>query len=193
MPLGIVSDKDFELEKNKLIPESSIQSNDNDNKNSIVDIIEPRASAGRGHNPNVPNTLRKVIGEESVINGKASALELSRQFGIGPASTTAYTRGSTSPSSYDRQPNLDHINSAKGRIAIKARKKLNLALNALSEDKLNESKAREISGVARDMSIIVKNMEPDLPKSEPNSGPTFVIYSPNSKSEDDYGVLKLKE
>lgn len=177
MPMGIVSDSDYESEKTKLIKPTVI----------IPEVLNKEKG------PNVPDSLRKIIGEESALNGRTSAVDLARQFGISPSSTSAYAHGSTSLATYDKQPNVAHVNGAKERIAIKARKKLNLALTHITDQKLSEAKVRDIAGIARDMSVIVKNMEPDIPQVEKNTGPTFVIYSPPVKSEDDYGIIKVKE
>src|SRR5215510_5460530 len=108
MPMGIVSDDDFDREINHLnrkpvvtpppvIPE-------------VVDMPRPGRSNG---DVNVPDSLRKIIGETSELEGRDAALELASKFGISPSSVSAYANGSTSTASMDKQPNLEHINSAK--------------------------------------------------------------------------------
>lgn len=184
MAMGIVSDDEFESEIENL----------NRNKNVDATIAElPHPGRQEGDN-NVPDSLRKIIGETSEIEGRQEAIELAKQFGISGSSVSAYANGSHSTSSYDRQPNLNHINRAKERIGLRARKTLMRALSSITPDKLAESDAKELAGVARDMSAIVKDMEPETLKNPENSNsPTFVIYSPQFKEEKHFEIINLRE
>src|SRR5665213_3048163 len=120
MPLGIISDSDFECELNDSLVKEN-QSNPIDGK--IIDLPTP----GRGEGSlEVPESLRKIIGETSQIDGRPQAIDLASRFGISPSSVSAYANGSTSTKSYD-SPNKDirdHINKAKERISKKARIRL---------------------------------------------------------------------
>jgi hypothetical protein len=182
MPMGIVSDSDFnkELEKNQT-PSTAV----------IKDI-----NKGRGNgNVEVPNALRKVIGETSEIDGRQAAIDLASSFGISPSSVSAYSNGATSTASYADQPNKSHLEEAKERISKKARNKLLLAMNHITKEKLVDAPARILAGIAKDMSAVVKNMEPDTPKStvENNNGPQFVIYAPQYRKEEHFEVVQAKE
>lgn len=188
MPLGIVSDKDFEREL--------ADSTDRGRIKADIPSIEPMKRPGRSiGDTNVPDSLRKIIGETSQIEGREAALNLAADFGISPSSVSAYSNGSTSTDSYDKQPNLNHINAAKERISRKARAKLFKSLNHLTDDKLASAKAVDIASVARAMSAIVKEMEPETPKNPDGDkqGPTFVFYSPQIKTEKHYDVINAKE
>jgi predicted transcriptional regulator len=189
MGMGIVSDSDFESEIGKLNP--SVSQNGNGKSIAIIKEIEK----GRGErNLEVPENLRKLIGEESVINGRQEALTLAGNFGISPSSVSAYANGSRSTASYENQPDLSHLNEAKLRVARKARSKLFLALNNLTKDKIETAKAKDIAGVAKDMSAIIKNMEPEIPKNNNgNGGPTFIFYSPQFRKEEVFDVINVKE
>ncbi len=181
MPMGIVSDKDFEKE----VKDSQV----------ITPQVLPMIKPGRNEGDNnVPDGLRKIIGETSEIEGRQEALSLARQFGISDSSVSAYSNGSTSTSSMDKQPNLNHINEAKARISKKAQVRLIRALNHITEDKLERADVGEIASVARAMSGIVKEMEPETPK-EDNSktGPTFIFYSPQVKTEQHYDIVNARE
>lgn len=183
MPMGIVSDSDFdkELKRNQTNLPSEV-------------TIKP-IDKGRGlGNVGVPESLRKVIGETSVTDGREEAVKLAESFGISPSSVSAYANGATSTSTYADQPNRTHIDQAKIRIASKARKKLMLAIGGITKEKLGEANARTLAGIAKDMSAVVKNMEPDTPKvPEGNSGPTFVIYAPQYRKEEHFEVVHAKE
>lgn len=195
MPMGIVSDSEFDCEKDKLSPSRE------ESKSTVPSITGPVISGQvvdvtRGRpvgSVEVPNTLRKVIGETAVSDGRDQAVELARQFGISPSSASAYGVGATSTSSYDETPNGSHIIKTKEKISKRARGRLMAALRHITDDKLDSSKARDLAGIAKDMSAVVKNMEPDGPKVPTSNGPTFVFYSPQFRKEDSYEVVNAKE
>ena len=183
--MGIVSDSEFNSELDKLTP------NNGDNK--IVGEIKD-IERGRGKdNLEVPQALRKIIGEESAINGRQNGLELANRFGISPSSVSAYNQGAHSTATYDNRPDIDNINGAKFRVAKRARNKLVLALNLLTREKIENAKARDISGVAKDMSAVIRNMEPETQRNPLGNGPTFIFYSPHFRSENNFDVIHLKE
>lgn len=189
MPMGIVSDKEFdlELERNKIREKSnSIPIN----KPEVIDI-----NKGRGNgNIQVPESLRKVIGETSITDGRREALQLGQSFGISASSVSAYANGSTSTASYDERPNVDVINQAKEKISKKARGKLFLALSKITSEKLDETKPRDLAGIAKDMSAIVKDMEPETKADKGNGGNVnFVFFAPQMRSEDSYEKIHVKE
>ncbi len=185
--MGLVKDEDFESaltnsKSKEVIPSEPITG-------EVIDY-----SKGRGHNPEVPNSLRQIIGETGAVDGRGEAVDLANRFGISPSSVSAYTNGSTSTASYDKKVNLPFINKAKERVSRRAIKKLNLALESMTEDKLFDTKARELAGIAKDMSAIVKNMEPEKEVVDPSkTGPTFVFYSPAFKQENTFEIVHAKE
>jgi hypothetical protein len=220
MSMGVVDDKEFEVEKEKLTPKTTSPSDINNGRvqdspesyGTPTDIsINPYGipSIEIGHtiikdmikgrglgNVEVPNGLRKLIGEESAINGRQSAIDLARSLDISPSSVSAYDNGATSTASYNQQPNLTHINNARSRVSTRARNKLMMALRHISEDKLENAKVGEISAVARNMASIVKDMEPESPNKDGKNTlnqPTFVFYSPQIKREDTFDIIKINE
>src|SRR5438552_6906768 len=144
--LGIVSDKDFELELNRSNKTSrvnsipSISSNTTcpegadenshlteDNEESLCGkIVEINKPGRRPGDNNVPDSLRKIIGSESIENGRKSSLDLASHFGISPQSASAYSHGSTSTTSYNKPSEglSNHIQSARERVIKKSRSKL---------------------------------------------------------------------
>lgn len=184
MPMGIVSDKDFEQELNR-----------NGNKKPTIEN-EPHPGRSKGDN-NVPEGLRKIIGEEANINGRQDALALARMFGVSDSSVSAYAKGATSTDSY-RKPNnkiADYIKNRKERITKKTLHKLTSALDSITEDKLQALGPRHAAAIARDMSAIVKNMEPE--KSSSVNGDQqnnqFIFYAPQFMKEQDFEVIEVKE
>jgi hypothetical protein len=189
MAMGIVSDNDFNSELSKV----------GVNQNKLVDptshdavIIDLERGRGIG-NLQVPEGLRKVIGDESITSGRASALDLANNFGISPSSVSAYNQGAHSTSSYSDRPDVSHITTAKLKIATKARNRLVLALNSLTQEKIEAAKVKDIAGVAKDMSAIIRNMEPEHPTNTNLNGPTFIFYSPQFRSEQSFEVIHVKE
>lgn len=187
MAMGIVSNNDFDSELDKL----------GSNKEPVkihVPVIVP--SVERGRSPGavaVPDGLRKIIGDESITNGRQSALSLAKDFGISESSVSAYAKGATSTATYNDRPNEDIIRSARERISKKARGRLLLALNTLTPEKIAFANAKDVSGIAKDMSVIVKNMDPPQQVGGGPNGPTFVIYSPQFKKEEHYQTVVVKE
>jgi transcriptional regulator with XRE-family HTH domain len=186
MPLGLISDDDFLLE----LENSSVFSNSNGK------VILP-TPLGRGEgNLQVPEGLRKIIGETSNIEGRSEALELASEFGISPSSVSAYANGATSTASYD-SPNeslQSYINNAKLKVSRRASAKLLKALTYITEDKLENAKVGELASVAKNLSGIVKDMEPDTPKFiQGGNGPTIVLYAPRPIAEGTLDIVRVNE
>lgn len=190
MPIGIVQDNEFELEIKRL--RDSIPSKES------VPLKESHSDHGR--NPgdvNVPDSLRQIIGEDAVINGRQSALGLAKQFGISPSSVSAYAKGATSTTTYDSptQSIISHINKSRRRAIKKAQVTLNGALNALTQEKLDYTDAKDLSSIAKDMTVIIKNLEPpvtEINQSGPQA-PQFVIYAPQFRDERSFEVINVNE
>lgn len=183
MAMGIVSDEEFERE----ISQRTIQ------KAEVIDIQKGR---GEG-NKEVPESLKKIIGETSELDGRKDALGFARMFGISDSSVSAYSNGATSTASYNN-PNKElkgHIDNAKERISGKARSRLFKALKHITEDKLKEANVKVVSGVARDMAAIVRDMEPESNGKNgiDKQAPTFVFYSPQFRDERSFDIIHVKE
>lgn len=194
--MGIVSDKDFNSELTK---SSSDKKSPSEIKAPTVSpVIEGQiVDVNRGRPVGaveVPNSLRKVIGEEAAINGRTSALELAQTFGLSPSSVSAYAHGATSTATYDETPNSPHINSAKDKISKRARSRLMSALKHLTPEKMEGAKAKDLAGIAKDMAAVVRTMEPEVKgPTNVNNGPTFVFYSPQQRKEEAFDVVYAKE
>jgi len=157
-------------------------------------IIDIKQSGRKNGDNNVPESLRKLIGAESIENGRGAGLGLANSFGISPSSVSAYSHGSTSDATYNQpNPSLhNHIQNTREKVTRKARNKLLLALNSLNSDNISQSKARDIASIAKDMSAVVKNME-EKTIGLNESGPKFIFYSPTFRSEQSFEVINVKE
>ena len=178
MPMGIVSNDEFETELQR-----------NGSKVITPEIVQDDKGRGKGNN-NVPESLRKIIGETSEIEGRQEALAIASMFDISPSSVSAYAKGATSTTTYNT-PNksiADYIRNRKDRISKKALRKLQSSLDSISSEALQKESPRNLAAIAKDMSAIVKNMEP-----EKDSGPTnqqnnqFIFYRPEISKLEDYG------
>jgi hypothetical protein len=69
-----------------------------------------------------------------------------------------------------------------------------LALHHITVDKLVDAKVRDLAGIARDMSAVIKSIEPEE-KANPlgSNGPTFIFYSPQFRKEEHFDVVQAKE
>ncbi|MEM3038639.1 MAG: hypothetical protein QXE45_04510 [Thermoplasmata archaeon] len=176
MPLGIVSDEEFEQEVTRHQP-------------SVA--IEKLHRGGRRKNDiEVPSSLRKIIADEKLEHGRASAVHLARELRISPQSVDAYGRGSTSLAfPKNSSPELvEHLNKVKNRIVKKSSSRLLSALNHITSEKLESAKVRDLASIAQAMSVIMKNMEPEQ-AAQTHVGPNFIFYVPRKKSEEEYESL----
>lgn len=191
MPIGLVSDDLFEKEiansnQSKVVPSAE------------KDVVVEKPTRGRslGDN-NVPDSLRALIGEESVINGRQSALALAEEFGISPSSVSAYAKGSTSTTSYNEpKPSIiQHINKSRQRAIKRASKTLNAALGSITQEKLDYAEVKDLAGIAKDMSVIIKNLEPQVVPSDDvqAKAPQFVIFAPTFRDERTFETINVPE
>lgn len=191
MAIGIVSDEDFnsEIERGEKSPPPELKP---------AQIIEvPRPGRKEGDN-NVPDSIRNVIAQESIENGRASALEFAKLVGVSDSSVSAYSNGATSTKTYHKANKelADKLAKSKLTISKRAARRLNLALNGITEDKINEAKLTEIALVAKAMSGIIKDMEP--PSENKNgdmnfNGPSIVMYNPGFAKEASFDTVELDE
>jgi hypothetical protein len=190
MPLGIVSEEEFNKEFELIINDELINNLKSVNNSSKVEVKEIPHGRGVG-NDNVPQSIRKLIGEESIMG--SSAQELSESFGVSKSSISAYKKSATSTSSY-RKPNqelLDHTNKVRDRITRKSRRLLLRAIDHITDDKLKDTKALELSSIAKNMGGIMKDMTPDINVNQVNN--SVLIYMPRVKEEDEFEVIDVRD
>jgi hypothetical protein len=218
MPMGIVSDADFQSELSRLtiksskplaegrvleddgnigeiiIPTAPVSPEFNENKTNqneeaeVIDILK-----GRGNTNEVPQILREIIAK-SAINNEGSGAEIARAFDVSESSVSAYKVGATSTASYN-EPDENLLSTVLGhrqKISKQARNKLLNALEHLTTDKLKGVKARDLSAIAKDMSAIITDMEPPIPTNVGNQqNIQFVFMAPRVQSEENYAVIDV--
>ncbi len=185
MPIGIVSQSEFEKELSN--------SDDFQIKKGI--IIETPKPGRKNGDFNVPPVLRKIIGETSIEEGNSGAKEIAREFGVSDSSISAYKNGAHSTASYHNpDPGLRQtIDDTKSKITTRAKSRLLRAIHHITDDKLKDAKVRDLAGIAKDLSTVVKSLEPSSPNTPLGNSPTFVFYTPPQKKEESYDVILLKE
>jgi hypothetical protein len=172
MPMGIVDDAEFQKE----IQRSS----------QVVTI-----QRGRGNTRNVPESLRKIIGENAVEEGSKATKVMTNAFGISDSSLSAYKHGANSTASYNDPAFKPAIDKVRDKITRKARSRLIASLNAITPEKLSDEKPRDLAGIAKDMSAIIKNMEPDAEKDKIPQA--LIIFAPRMVTEEKFEVIDVGE
>lgn len=199
MPIGIVSDKDLERELSSYVKKPLVVTGQilpPDESIPSVEIIQKEKPGRSKGDVNVPDSLRAIIGEEALLNGRSSAVALAGEFGISPSSASAYAVGATSTSSYNQPKTsiLSVINKSRERATKRAAKTLNAALSSITQEKLDYMDADKLSGVAKDMSVIIKNLEPKVDPSGSNqTQPQFTIYAPQFRDERSFEFIQVTE
>jgi predicted transcriptional regulator len=188
MAIGIVSDDDLQSELDRLNgvkPSPQVE---------IAEIEKPGRNEG---DVNVPDSLRQIIGETSVLEGRQSALALAEMFNISPASVSAYAKGATSTASYDTPSKsiISHIKKSRQRAIKKAQSKLTTALDGITPEKLENVSAKDLSAIAKDMSVVIRNLEPQQTGEgdEGKNTPQFVIFAPQFRDERSFPTMVVQE
>ena len=194
MPMMVVDDNEFEAELKNVT--STPEVTRDTNPISTPEVLPPEKPGRKEGDVNVPQSLRKVIAEESHINGRQEAIELAKMFGVSPSSVSAYAKGATSTDTYNKPNNSlrEYINKRKDRATKKALRALHSTLDTLSGKDLDEVKAKDLASIAKDMSAIVKTFEPEGPTVDPSNGNQFIFYAPHFHQESHYGEpLRIQE
>lgn len=216
MAMLILSDDEFTKELLSLsvtIPSNSVQKlssivhsesptekSETENKNSEKENIEKSHTntlsesykvvdieRGRGHVPAVPQGIRQLIAQEAIEG--ATAKELSEVFDVSPSSISAYKNSATSTATYHKpDPNLQRANARViANITFKARGRMLAAIEQITDARLASAKLQTISSVARDMSSVIRNLEPTTSSVQNNQ---ILVYKPRLKEEEEFEVIE---
>lgn len=182
MAMGLVSDEELEKELAR---------------NGTREIKVPAQHGRSPGDVNVPESLRRVIAQDAIENGRQSAMQLAESVGVSPSSVSAYSNGATSTASYNtgNKDLINHTNVVKEKIAGRARGKLLAALREITPEKLKSAKLKDVSSVARNMSAIVRDMEPQRTAEDEGRAPkvNINIFAPARKQESEYDVIEVQE
>ncbi len=175
MSMGLVSNDEFEAE--------------------IANTVEYKSTNNKGRGvgtKNVPMAIRKIASETALIEGRTAAI--AEELGISKASVDAYAHGATSCATYNEpHPELNaHLDKVRDETTSTARQKLKLALEQITADKLEKAKLKDASSIARDMSTIIKNLEPPV-KPIDETGTKFVFLVPPMKKIEQFEIIDVHE
>jgi len=175
MPVGLVSDEDFELER--------------------ALIIDRLPSGRKEGDRNVPDAVRKIIADEAITNGNDEAKKLARFFGVSNSSVSAYKNDAVSTASYDK-PNEELALSNKAtrnKLQGKALSKLESAIDALTDEKLQMSSAIQISSVVKNMSGTFNDLN-DKGDGDKGINPgKFIIYAPIMMKDNEFKTVIVND
>lgn len=190
MPLGIVSDAEFEVEVERV---SNNNGSSNGNGKQKVEYKEIQRPGRKEDEKNIPQELRQLIGISSIEDGSH---ELAERFGISSVTANHYANGVISPNypnTSQSQKQLRNVTDAvRDKIAGKARAKLLNALKHITDENLKGSKPRDLAGIAKDLATVAKTVEPE--RTGPvQQGPTFLVYAPQIRKEEYYKTIRVNE
>jgi hypothetical protein len=178
MAMGIVSDSDLESELANL-----------NRPKQQVEIKQ--IDRGRGHNNEAPESLRRIIGEES-LNG-TPASDIANAFGISKSSISAYKHGATSTASYNNpNPDLKRSNNIiRDKIVRRSNKKLLAALDQITDDKLKDAKLRDLASVSNALASVLDKVGPkDTGEIKIDK---LLVYAPRIREEQSYDIIEVRE
>lgn len=184
MPMGIVSEADFNKEIKKIPSQESPLP-----ISGQVREIEKGRTKGK---ENTPDIVREVVAELALE--KTPAKVLAKEFNISQSSVSAYRVGAHSTATYE-QPNpflTKHIDEHRDKLIKKAKSKLDFALESITPTKLDETSAVGLSAIAKNMSAIVKDLEPQVPEENKNNI-QFIFMAPKMRDENSYDVIEVGE
>ena len=215
MPLGVVSDDDFENELRNSrveidktgVPVIGIPDFDHSEtmrddylgqsrEQPVTGVIE-ETKIGRGLGATeVPESLRKIIAQTNLESGRAAAISLAESFGISSSSVSAYLASATSTATYNKKDEKlgSFISNLKKKGARRAGLKLLTALNNITEAKLEEAPAGVLASIAKSLSGVVKDLEPEVAQVNPlGTGVQFVVFAPQVVQESKFQTIELNE
>lgn len=192
MPLGIVSDDEFDMEVERVSPNTRVRSNGNGSKIE-AEIKEIQGPGRVGGEKNIPQAVRQLIGISAIEDG---SLELAKKFGVSSVTANHYANGVISPNypntSQSQQQLKNVTDSVRDRIATKARAKLLNALKHITDEALKGSRPRDLAGIAKDLAVVANTVEPERTETV-TQGPTFLVYAPQIRKEEYFETIRVNE
>jgi hypothetical protein len=184
MPLGIVTDDVFESEVKKEKPPVG-----------EIKILPPK---GRGSdNPNTPDSIRRLIGDNTLSEGFADSHELAAAFGISHQTANAYSNGDTSLRTWGDKDNplKGFLEGRRKKIARRASSAVLRAIEGITDDKLGEAKAVELAGIAKALSGVVKDMLPteNVGNTNVNTAVKLIVHVPQQTKETAFDTITVEQ
>jgi hypothetical protein len=149
-------------------------------------LISPETLGRKPEIPNIP-PLIKEIAATTASCGIATNKEMARSFGIS-AQTVSNVRSGVGIANKDIQKKIDEN---LGQIRDVAIDRLMQSLGLMDDEKLANTKARDLSSIAANLSKVI---DKSLPRADTNplSGVQVIFYSPRMKDISDYEVIDIE-
>lgn len=170
----IVSDEDFELERRKM-------------QGTAPNISRTVIQRGRDNTHELPEELREVVAEIAIEEGTKAASEA---FDISNSSIAAYKHGSTSTTTYHKNERV----KARQRIADRVHTKLELAIDALTPDKISKvDKATELTTVMKDLASVTEKLTGRIQLTDEDKSKQvhLHLYGPPQKKIESYEIIDV--
>jgi len=209
MPLGVISDELFLqmlTDGSVLSPFVSLPTQSPSIKppiipfsgspeNSVVECVIPPNKLGRPEGrKEIPSEIRKFIATSAIEGGETNK-EIARIFKVSKDSVNAYKHGATSEATYNK-PDGDlapHVRSVRQRLVGKAQRVLKSSLNQITDEALSEIGPVRAAGIAKDMSSIIKNLEPQIQDDDDKVTYNTVFYAPQLAKESDFEYVDVDD
>ena len=212
MPLGIVSDKEFESQLESIhdsfnksiplvdnIPPRALEIPTENNPTVLVPSIVDSPTAGRNKDVlNIPQSLRKIVAETTFMEGAKRANDLLNGLGVNGLHQPTLSKLANGVTTFGKETKnskdiTNHLNNRKTKISNRALNKINLALANMSAEKFEELEMRELSAIAKDMAEVAKKMEPSKSEEDKKEPVQWVVYAPQIKQENHYEQVVAKD
>lgn len=170
----VVNDEDFELELSRMT------------KPTAEIIAMPKM--GRQATKETPESLRALIASDS-LNGNGTAAQIAEAYGVSQSSVNAYAGGATSTDRMVAGKFDNKLLERNKRIGIRAQKKMASAIDKITEEKLEASKATELSQIASNLSKVVDRAIPKTDDDRPINN--IIFFSPQQVGPNNYDVIDV--
>jgi hypothetical protein len=151
-------------------------------------IISPEPLGRKPEVPNIPPIIKEIVAT-ATRSGEATNKEMADAFGI---STRTVSDAKDGRVGKRRDEELEtRIEQNVDKIRDSAVQRIMKSLNVMSDEKLENCKARDLSGIAANLSKVVDNLAP-REKESAFQGVQIVFYSPRMKSVADFEVIDVE-
>lgn len=188
-----------QIEK-RLTSEDNIANKVEDHKNDAVVIYKDGINNHKGKNgsSNLTENERVAIGVIASVGGDQLAADL---FGVNKSHVNDLKNGNRNISNdnlrirdIDLQEKIaERLENTKLSIQEVAATKLLKSMGLLTEDKLENSSAKELAQVSTQMSQVIRNMNnTNSNKDTSKANVKIVVHSPKQSNEDSFDTLELR-
>lgn len=132
----------------------------------------------------LPEIMKPIIGASDRLSGPAKT---AKEFGVSLHASNYLGDGKTRYSAATKSPELESkISKIVGEAQEKAAERLLASLGLLTEDKLENAKAKDLAVIASNMSKIIENTKP-----AESTNNMILIYAPRQRDEDRFDVIEV--